>query len=53
MREFNQAFVQALDREDKERAVQLVMELLEAGDVGVVQLYSEVLAPALNDWECR
>ncbi len=53
MREFNQAFVAALDREDKERAVQLVMELLEAGDVGVVQLYTEVLAPALNDWECR
>ncbi|UCC93337.1 MAG: cobalamin-dependent protein, partial [Thermoplasmata archaeon] len=52
MREFYVEFLEALDREDKERCVQLVVELLEAGDVGIVQLYTEVLAPALNDWEC-
>lgn len=53
MREFYQAFLDALGREDKERAVQLVMQLLEAGDVGVVQLYTQVLGPALNEWECK
>ena len=53
MREFTEEFLKALDREDKEKAVQLVAQLLEAGDVGVVQLYTDVLAPALNDWECR
>ena len=52
MREFDRAFLEALDNEDKERAVQLVTGLLEAGDMGVVQLYTEVFAPALNDWEC-
>ena len=52
MREFDDEFLEALDREDKERAVQLVVQLLEAGEVGIVQLYTEVLAPALNEWEC-
>jgi methanogenic corrinoid protein MtbC1 len=53
MKEFYQEFAKALDREDKERAVHLVVQLLDAGDVGIVQLYTEVLAPALNEWECR
>lgn len=53
MREFLQEFVSVLDREDKERAVHHVTQLLDAGDVGIVQLYTEVLAPALNEWECR
>lgn len=53
MKEFYQEFAKALEREDKERAVHLVMQLLDAGDVGIVQLYTEVLAPALNEWECR
>jgi methanogenic corrinoid protein MtbC1 len=53
MKEFYQEFAKALNREDKERAVHLVMQLLDAGDVGIVQLYTEVLAPALNEWECR
>ncbi len=52
MREFEDEFLEALDREDKERAVQLVVQLLEAGEVGIVQLYTEVLAPSLNEWEC-
>ena len=52
MREHRQEFLEALDREDKERAVQLVMQLLETGEVGIVQLYDEVLTPAQNDWEC-
>jgi methanogenic corrinoid protein MtbC1 len=53
MREFHQRFLEALDREDKERAVQLVIELLESGEVGIVQLYDEVLKPAQNEWECE
>jgi methanogenic corrinoid protein MtbC1 len=53
MQEFFSEFVKVLDREDKERAVHLVTQLLDAGDVGIVQLYTEVLAPALNEWECR
>jgi methanogenic corrinoid protein MtbC1 len=52
MKEFHREFIDVLDREDKERAVHLVIELLEAGEVGIVQLYTQVLAPALNDWEC-
>jgi methanogenic corrinoid protein MtbC1 len=53
MREFVDEFLEALDREDKERCVQLVVQLLEAGEVGIVQLYTDVLGPALNDWECQ
>jgi methanogenic corrinoid protein MtbC1 len=52
MREFYEEFLAVLDREDKETAVRMVLQLLEAGDVGIVQLYNEVLAPALNDWRC-
>jgi len=52
MREFYDEFLESLEREDKERSVQLVVQLLEAGEVGIVQLYTEVLAPALNEWEC-
>lgn len=52
MREVYQEFLSALDREDKERAVRLVVELLDEGKVGIVQLYDELLAPSLNEWEC-
>lgn len=53
MREFYTKILEALDLGDKERTVELVMQRLDSGDVGIVQLYSEVLAPALNDWECH
>jgi methanogenic corrinoid protein MtbC1 len=52
MRELVQEFLAALDREDKESAVHLAKQMLEAGEVGIVQLYNDVLAPALNDWGC-
>jgi methanogenic corrinoid protein MtbC1 len=52
MKELVQEFLQVLDQEDKERAVHLAKQMLEAG-VGIVQLYGDVLAPALNDWECE
>ncbi len=53
MRELVQEFLEALDREDKERAVHLAIQMLEAEEIGIVQLYTDVLAPALNDWECK
>ena len=52
MRELVQEFLVALDREDKESAVHLAYQMLEADEIGIVQLYNDVLAPALNDWEC-
>jgi methanogenic corrinoid protein MtbC1 len=53
MREVYIEFLNALDQEDKEKAVEMVLKLLEAGEIGIVQLYTEVLAPALNTWECN
>jgi methanogenic corrinoid protein MtbC1 len=52
MREFYKEFSEALDKEDKERAVHLLLQLLESGDLGIVQLYTGVLTPVLNDWDC-
>jgi methanogenic corrinoid protein MtbC1 len=53
MTELIPGFLDALDREDKETAVTLVTRSLEAGELGIVQLYEEVLAPAQNEWECE
>ena len=41
-------FVAHLDREDKARCVELALSALSQGQVDVVTLYNDILAPALN-----
>jgi methanogenic corrinoid protein MtbC1 len=38
-----------LQREDKEQSLELCMEVLKSGEIEVVELYEEVLTPALNN----
>lgn len=42
-------FINLLDLEDKENAVNLILSLLEEKKIDIVSLYTEVLAPSLNN----
>lgn len=42
-------FVSLLEIEDKENAVNLILSLLEDGKIDIVTLYTDVLAPSLNN----
>jgi len=52
MEEFRRIFREALDREDKARCVEMALDWLKGGRLDVLALYDQVLAPALNEWEC-
>ncbi len=43
-----QEFAESLARKDKERCVELALSKLSRGEIDVVTLYNDVLAPALN-----
>lgn len=45
---YNKVF-QALKAQDKEKALNLCMKALDKGEVGVVELYEEILGPLLNN----
>ncbi|MDD4307902.1 MAG: cobalamin-dependent protein [Thermoplasmata archaeon] len=45
-------FVDLLQKEDKGKAVQLVLEKLESGELDILTLYSEILTPAQNGLVC-
>jgi len=45
-------FVSLLDQEDKEKCVNFVISRLSKGELDVVTLYDEILAPALNNIAC-
>lgn len=47
--EFNQAF----EKENKEEAVLFVLEKLQKKEIDVIELYSEILTPILNEMKCE
>jgi len=46
-------FVSLLEKEDKEKAVNLILSLLEEEKIDIVTLYTEILAPSLNNMKCN
>lgn len=47
-----QKFTEILQSENKEEAVKFALGLLSEGKIGVVELYTEILGPALNNMYC-
>ncbi len=45
-------FMQILENENKEEAVDFAMGLLKSGAVDIIKLYSDILKPALNNMQC-
>ena len=52
MKEYDE-FLELLESENKPKAVQYVLDLLNRGDVDINTLYSHILTPALNQMQCR
>lgn len=52
MQNIKNTFMNYLDTENKEKAVSFVIEKLECGEIDIVTLYSEVLAPSLYNMTC-
>lgn len=52
MNDIKSGFANALDSQDKEKAILLCVEALESGSIEVIDLYLDILAPTLRDWEC-
>ncbi|AFK07634.1 cobalamin-binding protein [Mesotoga sp. HF07.pep.5.2.highcov] len=52
MNEIRSSFIEALDSQDKKRAVEICIDALDSGSIEVVDLYLEILGPALGNWEC-
>ncbi|HNX65168.1 MAG TPA: cobalamin-binding protein, partial [Oscillospiraceae bacterium] len=52
MKNFAEEFKQILETENKEKAVEYALDLLKEKKIGVIGLYSEILAPALNNMYC-
>ena len=48
-----QEFSKILASEDKEAALAYALALLQSGETGVVDLYTRILAPALNQMTCE
>jgi methanogenic corrinoid protein MtbC1 len=46
-------FIDLLEVEDKENAVNLVLSLLEEKKIDIVSLYTDILAPSLNNMKCN
>ncbi|MBI4855491.1 MAG: cobalamin B12-binding domain-containing protein [Acetobacterium woodii] len=44
-------FVECLENDDKPNAVRIALDALETGQVGIVELYTELLMPAQNKME--
>ena len=47
-----QKFTELLHSENKEEAVKFALGLIESEQVGIVELYTEILGPALNNMYC-
>jgi methanogenic corrinoid protein MtbC1 len=52
LNEIRSSFIEALDSQDKKRAVEICIDALDSGSIEVVDLYLEILGPALGNWEC-
>jgi len=46
-------FVNLLELEDKENAVNLILTLLEEKKIDIVTLYTDILGPSLNNMKCN
>ena len=46
-------FVSLLEIEDRENAVNLILSLLEEEKIDIVTLYTDILAPSLNNMKCN
>lgn len=51
--DFYDEFISYLDDENKEKALEFILNKLQNGDIQIVDLYNKVLAPALNNMECK
>ena len=47
-----QEFKGFFDNEDKENAVKYIISKLQSKEVDVIQLYSKILTPLLNNIQC-
>lgn len=52
MVEIRDDFVKMLEDENKEEAVSYILSKLQKGEIDIVELYEEVLTPALNEAVC-
>lgn len=52
MEEIRNRFVQMLEEENKEEAVNYIIEKVKNREIEIVELYENVLAPALNEMAC-
>ena len=52
MKEYEE-FLALLEAENKQKAVQYALNLLESGKTDVRTLYAQILAPSLNQMQCR
>lgn len=52
MKEYEE-FLELLEAENKQKAVQYALDLLDSGKMDIKSLYTEILTPALNKMECR
>lgn len=53
MEKIKKEFLDHFENERKEQAVQFILTKLKNNEIDVVDLYSEILTPALNDMKCN
>lgn len=53
MKEFYEEFIFYLEEENKEKAVKIVLDKLNSEEINIVELYTKILAPSLNNMECK
>ncbi len=53
MNEIYQQFEQIFEAENKEEAVKYIMEKLHSREIEVIELYSSILTPMLNNMTCK
>lgn len=53
MEEILEKFELYFEDENKEKAVKFIMEKLQAKEIDVIQLYSNILSPVLNRMQCK
>ena len=53
MNVIHKEFLQYLENEDKEGALNYIIQLLDDGKVNIPTLYAEILAPSLNNMNCN
>lgn len=52
MKEYEK-FIRLLEEEKKEEALSFIMELLKNKEIDIIDLYTNILAPSLNNMECK